>query len=80
MRQPVILNVVILTSALLAAGCSGPTEQPASRAAAPPPTAPAPKIPLTELPKIEPQPILDRIKVLSSDEFEGRAPGPRARS
>ena len=75
MRQPVILNVVILTSALLAAGCSGPTEQPASRAAAPPPTAPAPKIPLTELPKIEPQPILDRIKVISADEYEGRAPG-----
>ena len=27
------------------------------------------------MPKIEPAPILERIKVLSSDEFEGRAPG-----
>ena len=27
------------------------------------------------MPKIEPQPILEHIKVLASDEFEGRAPG-----
>ena len=27
------------------------------------------------MPKFDPAPILDRIKVLSSDEFEGRAPG-----
>jgi len=74
MKQPVILHVAILTSVLLAAGCGGQTEQPASRAAAPA-AAPAPKIPLAELPKIEPQPILDRIKVISADEYEGRAPG-----
>jgi Zn-dependent M28 family amino/carboxypeptidase len=29
------------------------------------------------MPKIEPQPILDHIKVLASDEFEGRSPGTR---
>jgi len=30
---------------------------------------------VANLPKIEPQPILDRIKVLASDDFQGRAPG-----
>src|SRR5262249_11246970 len=32
-------------------------------------------IPITALPKIDPAKMLDHIKVLSSDEFEGRAPG-----
>ena len=44
---------------------------------APPPaaTAPAAKIPLSEMPKVQAAPLLDHIRQLSSDEFEGRAPG-----
>jgi len=34
-----------------------------------------PALPIANLPKIDPQAILDRIKVLASDEFQGRAPG-----
>lgn len=44
-------------------------------AAAPPPQAPAARLPVASMPKINAQAILDRIKVLSSDEFEGRRPG-----
>ena len=51
----------------LAAACGGSTD-----AAAPQPAAPPP---LASMPNIEAQPILDRIKVLASDEYEGRAPG-----
>lgn len=61
------LSVVFVT---LAAGCSGKSEAaPQQAAAAPPP------IPVASLPKIDPQKILEHIKVLASDEFEGRAPG-----
>ena len=35
----------------------------------------APPLPLASMPKIEPQKVLDHIKVLASDEYEGRAPG-----
>jgi Zn-dependent M28 family amino/carboxypeptidase len=37
--------------------------------------AAAPLLPLASMPKPDPQAILGHIKVLSSDEFEGRAPG-----
>ncbi len=57
---------------LLAAACSGGSQNSTSKA---PVSAPAPQIPLASLPKIEPTAILDRIKVLASDEYEGRAPG-----
>jgi Zn-dependent M28 family amino/carboxypeptidase len=40
-----------------------------------PPQAAAAELPLASMPKIDPHPILERIKVLASDEFEGRAPG-----
>jgi Zn-dependent M28 family amino/carboxypeptidase len=63
-------------SVVLAAACSGGGETPApasgEQAQA---AAAAPRVPLGELPQIQPQPILDRIKVLASDEYEGRAPG-----
>ena len=44
---------------------------------APPPaaTAPAAKIPISGMPKVQAAPLLDHIRQLSSDEFEGRAPG-----
>jgi Zn-dependent M28 family amino/carboxypeptidase len=75
MRYATGLWVLVLAASALPAGCSGAPEKPAS----PPSTASAPtpalQTPLASLPKVEPQAILDRIKVLASDEFEGRAPG-----
>jgi Zn-dependent M28 family amino/carboxypeptidase len=58
-----------LASAFLASACS--------RAAEAPPSGPAPvaAVPVASLPTINAQPILDRTRVLSADEFEGRAPG-----
>ena len=38
-------------------------------------TLPAPKVPLAALPQIDPDKILDHIKQLGSDAFQGRAPG-----
>ena len=38
-------------------------------------TLPAPTVPLSALPQIEPHRILDHIKILGSDKFQGRAPG-----
>jgi Zn-dependent M28 family amino/carboxypeptidase len=39
------------------------------------PAAAAPDVPVASLPQVQAQAILDRIKVLGSDEFEGRRPG-----
>ena len=73
-----------------APGTSSPTTggaaAPAPPAAAPSPTPPAantggrtalppPSVPLASLPKIDQQKVLQHIKVMSSDKFEGRAPG-----
>jgi Zn-dependent M28 family amino/carboxypeptidase len=72
------LRTWLLALSAVAAACGGGPDLAASQAApppAPPSTAPAPNVRLSSLPQIEPQPILDRIKVLASDEFEGRAPG-----
>ena len=65
---------ILLTLALcaLAAGCNrGESKE------GPPPTPPqAPQAPSPEnLPRIDHNAILERIKVLSGDDFEGRAPG-----
>ena len=40
-----------------------------------PQAAAAPSLAVASMPKVDAQPILEHIKVLSSDEFEGRAPG-----
>src|SRR4051794_7458708 len=66
-----------LLAAALAAGCgqSAAKAAPSAGQQAPAAPAPAPPLPIANLPKIEPQAILDRIKVLASDEFQGRAPG-----
>jgi Zn-dependent M28 family amino/carboxypeptidase len=64
------LSLVCILVASVAA-CGGQSE-------APPPqqqTAAAPQLPLASMPKIDQQKILEHVKVLSSDEFEGRAPG-----
>ena len=68
MRYATALCVLVL-----AAACGGGSEKATTAPANQP--APAPQIPLANLPKIEPTAILDRIKVLASDEYEGRAPG-----
>jgi Zn-dependent M28 family amino/carboxypeptidase len=58
-----------LTSAMLIAGCAPSAPPPAST------SAPMPKIPLASMPRIESAQFLEHIRQLSSDEFEGRAPG-----
>ncbi len=68
MRYATALCVLVF-----AAACGGGSEKATTAPANQP--APAPQIPLANLPKIEPTAILDRIKVLASDEYEGRAPG-----
>jgi Zn-dependent M28 family amino/carboxypeptidase len=64
-------RAILLTALLCCApACSGKPDTPP-----PPKAAAAAELPLASMPKIEAQPILERIKVLASDEFEGRAPG-----
>jgi Zn-dependent M28 family amino/carboxypeptidase len=67
----------------LCAGCGGseaPNPQPgAPDAGAPTSTGsaalPAPSVPLSSLPQIDPAAIMQHIKVLSADKMQGRAPG-----
>jgi Zn-dependent M28 family amino/carboxypeptidase len=60
------LSLVCILVAVVAA-CTTPAAQPHATAAV--------QVPLASMPKIDHQKILEHIKVLSSDEFEGRAPG-----
>ena len=61
--------------AVAAAGCSR-TEAPAQNAPAQgSSTAAAATVPVSSLPKIDQGAILQHIKVLSADDYEGRAPG-----
>jgi Zn-dependent M28 family amino/carboxypeptidase len=65
-------SLLTLAVSLLAAACGGSDNaapQPPAAAAAPPAMTP------DQMPKVDQNAILERIKVLSSDEFEGRAPG-----
>ena len=76
MRYSTGFCVFILAASSWVAGCGGAEKAPAPSATASLAAAtPAADVPLASLPKVEPQAILDRIKVLASDEFEGRAPG-----
>jgi Zn-dependent M28 family amino/carboxypeptidase len=59
---------------LAAAGCSR-AETPAQNAPAQGSSTAAATVPVSALPKIDQQAILQHIKVLSADDFEGRAPG-----
>lgn len=61
------LPAVLLASI---AACTSKSETPASTAPAAPP-----QLSLASMPTIDQQKILEHIKVLSSDEFEGRGPG-----
>ncbi len=72
----------VLALSTAAAACGGGSEAPAQQpaphaapAAAAEAALPAPKVPLEKLPTIDPQRVLERIKVLSDDKFQGRAPG-----
>jgi Zn-dependent M28 family amino/carboxypeptidase len=68
--------IALLALTIAVSGCSG-SPQPPSAASTPVAATPAPaaRVPLAQLPKIEAAPILEHIKVLSSNQFEGRAPG-----
>jgi Zn-dependent M28 family amino/carboxypeptidase len=63
--------IPILPLAIAVASCSAPTE---SRVA-PPPSTPAPKLALADMPKTTADGIMQHIKVLSADDFQGRLPG-----
>src|SRR5687767_4455661 len=62
--------LVLVMAMITAAACGRTTEAPASGGSGPPAN-----VPLSALPKISTKSILEHIKVLSADEFEGRAPG-----
>src|SRR5581483_4233582 len=57
---------------LLAAACSS---QPKQQAAAPPAPSTSQQVPIGQLPTVDTNALLAHTKVLSSDEYEGRAPG-----
>ena len=69
--------LITFAACAFAAACggteSGTSQPPATQATAPTP-APTPLTP-EQMPKVDQAAILERIKILASDEFEGRAPG-----
>ena len=66
--------LLTLAVCLLAAACNRADNKEGPPPVSPtPPAAPAP--PVEGMAKIDPNAVLERIKVLASDEFEGRAPG-----
>ncbi len=74
MRMTAALNAALLAAGVLAGACSAPESQPASDAR-PGPTPTVERIPMGELPQVDVDTVLAHTKVLSSDQFEGRAPG-----
>ena len=68
MRRLLLLSALVVCLG----GCKGQPNSSTTPAAAPAAAAP---IPVSAMPKIEAAPILEHIKVLASDEYEGRAPG-----
>jgi Zn-dependent M28 family amino/carboxypeptidase len=60
---------ILLYGFLLTVGCGG------NQSSTPQQQASTPQLPVSSMPKIDQQKILEHIKVLSSDEYEGRAPG-----
>jgi Zn-dependent M28 family amino/carboxypeptidase len=63
-----------LAAALLVSCSSEPRPQPA---APPPSTTPAQQVAIGQLPNVDTDAVLQHTRVLSSDEYEGRAPGTR---
>jgi Zn-dependent M28 family amino/carboxypeptidase len=68
------MNRQTILAALLccAAACGGTPETPAPQQ---PPAASSASAPISSMPNIDPAAILEHVKVLSSDEYEGRKPG-----
>jgi Zn-dependent M28 family amino/carboxypeptidase len=64
-------RIVLISVLIVAAACSESVPPPAASTPAPG-AAPAA---ITQMPKFDAAPLLDHIKKLSSDEFEGRGPG-----
>jgi Zn-dependent M28 family amino/carboxypeptidase len=69
MNRFLVLSAVLLASACSKSGPPQPAAATAAKAAAP--------VAITKMPKFDAAPLLDHIKALSSDEFEGRGPGTR---
>jgi Zn-dependent M28 family amino/carboxypeptidase len=65
--MPRVPRALVFSLLTFAAACSGTSDAP--------PAAGRAVVPLASLPQIEGAAILERIKVLSADEFQGRAPG-----
>ena len=74
MWKTVASNVALIVAGCLAGACSTPESQP-DGAARPGPTPTVQRIPMGELPQVDVDAVLAHTKVLSSDQFEGRAPG-----
>jgi Zn-dependent M28 family amino/carboxypeptidase len=74
MRTIAALNFALLVGGGLASACSSPESQLANDAR-PGPTPTVQRIPMGELPQVDVDAVLAHTKVLSSDQFEGRAPG-----
>jgi len=74
MRMTAALNFALLAAVVLAGACSAP-ESPHASDARPGPTPTVQRIPMGELPQVDVDAVLAHTKVLSSDQFEGRAPG-----
>ena len=64
-------TILPLAVCAVLAGCGGSDTGSAPTAS----SAPAARVPASAMPAIDQTAILDRIKVLSSDEYEGRLPG-----
>jgi Zn-dependent M28 family amino/carboxypeptidase len=67
-------RVACLLTALFVSAC-GNSAPPTRAEVAPPPPGPEQKIPIGQLPALDMAALLVHTKVLSSDEFQGRAPG-----
>jgi Zn-dependent M28 family amino/carboxypeptidase len=70
-------SAAILSACLAIAACSRTQQSPAVDGAAPGPTPVVQRTAIGELPAVDVTSVLAHTKVLSSDEFEGRAPGTR---
>src|SRR5213080_2526864 len=68
MRRLLLLSALVVCFG----GCKSQPNSSTTPAAEPAAAAPTP---VSALPRIEAAPILEHIKVLASDEYEGRAPG-----
>jgi Zn-dependent M28 family amino/carboxypeptidase len=68
-RTPAFIAAIAFTAA-----CSSPETKPTANPA-PGPTPAVQRVPIGELPDVDTDAVLQHIKTLSSDEFEGRGPG-----